>query len=124
MLAAAAPRIPPSKRAALSANKRQFAKPTYQTEEYPHRLNFYTTPPSGDIALEQFEEWAIARLKVLAELEACQFRNRTPAETEEYMKPVLDKYMRLSSNASRSSSAEEERKRDHYSHWTLNDLRA
>ncbi|KAK3675320.1 DNA primase subunit pri2 [Recurvomyces mirabilis] len=120
MLAAtSAPRIAPNKRTVLDARKRQFAKSTHGPEEYPHRLNFYVVPPSGDIALEQFEEWAIARLKVLAELESCQFRNRTPAETEEYMKPVLDKYMRLSSNASRSSDIEGERKRDHYSHWTL-----
>jgi len=114
-----APRIDAKKRAVLDARKRQFAKATWETETYPHRMNFYLTPPTGDIALEQFEEWAIARLKVLAELEACQFRNRSPAETEEYMKPVLEKYMRLSSNASRSSEVEAERKRDHYSHWTL-----
>ncbi|TKA69804.1 hypothetical protein B0A55_06460 [Friedmanniomyces simplex] len=114
-----APRIDGKKRAVLDARKRQFAKATWEAEAYPHRLNFYLTPPTGDIALEQFEEWAIARLKVLAELEACQFRNRSPAETEEYMKPVLEKYMRLSSNASRSSEVDAERKRDHYSHWTL-----
>ncbi|KAK0827115.1 DNA primase subunit pri2 [Friedmanniomyces endolithicus] len=114
-----APRIDAKKRAVLDARKRQFAKATWETETYPHRMNFYLTPPTGDIALEQFEEWAIARLKVLAELEACQFRNRSPAETEEYMKPVLEKYMRLSSNASRSSEVDAERKRDHYSHWTL-----
>lgn len=26
-------------------------------------MNFYNLPPTGDIALEQFEEWGIARLK-------------------------------------------------------------
>ncbi|KAK3112669.1 DNA primase subunit pri2 [Teratosphaeriaceae sp. CCFEE 6253] len=120
MLAAtSAPRIDAKKRAVLDPRKRQFAKATWSPETYPHRLNFYLTPPTGDVALEQFEEWAIARLKVLAELEACQMRNRSPQETEEYMKPVLEKYMRLSSNGSRSGEAEVERKRDHYSHWTL-----
>jgi len=121
MLAAtsAPPRIDAKKRAVLDPRKRQFAKSTWAAEQYPHRLNFYSIPPTGDIALEQFEEWAIARLKVLAELEACQFRNRSPAETEEHMKPILDKHMRLSSNASRSGELETERKRDHYSHWTL-----
>ena len=82
-------------------------------------MNFYTIPPTGDITLEQFEEWGIARLKVLAELEACQSRNRTPAETEEYMRPVMEKHMRLSSNRSNSSERDMERKKDHYSHWTL-----
>lgn len=56
---------------------------------------------------------------VLAELEACQFRNRSPEETAEYMRPLLQKHLPLSQNSSRSSSLEEERKRDHYSHWTL-----
>ncbi|KAK5111095.1 hypothetical protein LTR62_005294 [Meristemomyces frigidus] len=114
-----APRIASNKRTVVDARRQQFAKTRHAPEEYPHRLNFYLVPPAGDIALEQFEEWAIARLKVLGELESCQFRNKTPAETDEHMKPVLDKYMRLSSNASRSGEVQDERKRDHYSHWTL-----
>lgn len=120
MLAAtSAPRIDPKKRAVLDPRKRQFAKPQWAEQTYQHRMNFYSLPPTGDITLEQFEEWGIARLKVLAELESCQFRNRTPAETEEYMRPVLEKHLRLSSNRSRSTEVEAERKRDHYSHWTL-----
>lgn len=120
MLAAtSAPRIDPKKRAVLDPRKRQFAKPQWAEQTYHHRMNFYTLPPTGDISLEQFEEWGIARLKVLAELEACQFRNRSPAETEEYMRPVLEKHLRLSSTRSRSTELEMERKRDHYSHWTL-----
>ena len=114
-----APRIDPKKRAVLDPRKKQFAKPQWAEQTYQHRMNFYTLPPTGDISLEQFEEWGIARLKVLAELEACQFRNRTPAETEEYMRPVLEKHLRLSSTRSRSTELDVERKRDHYSHWTL-----
>lgn len=120
MLAAtAAPRIDPKKRAVLDPRKRQFAKAQWVEHDYAHRMNFYTIPPTGDIALEQFEEWGIARLKVLAELEACQFRNKSPQETEEYMRPLLAKHLPLSSNSSRSSEVGLERKRDHYSHWTL-----
>lgn len=114
-----APRIDPKKRAVLDPRKKQFAKPQWAEQTYQHRMNFYTLPPTGDISLEQFEEWGIARLRVLAELEACQFRNRTPAETEEYMRPVLEKHLRLSSTRSRSTELDDERKRDHYSHWTL-----
>jgi DNA primase large subunit len=29
---------------------------------YPHRLNFYSTPPHSEITLEEFELWAIDRL--------------------------------------------------------------
>ncbi|KAI7238486.1 DNA primase large subunit [Hortaea werneckii] len=120
MLAATStPRLDPKRRNVLDSRKRQFAKPAFAEQTYPHRLNFYNVPPTGDISLEEFEEWGIARLKVLGELEACHFRNRSPAETEEYMRPVIDKHLRLSSNMSRSSDMEMERKRDHYSHWTL-----
>lgn len=119
LAASSAPRIDAKKRAVLDPRKRQFAKAQWVEHDYAHRMNFYTIPPTGDVSLEQFEEWGIARLKVLAELEACQFRNRTPAETEEHMKPILAKHMPLSSNMSRSSEIGMERKRDHYSHWTL-----
>ena len=120
MLAAStASRIDPKKRAVLDPRKQQFVKSQWATQDYGHRMNFYTIPPTDDIQLEEFEEWGIARLKVLAELEACQFRNRSPAETEEYMRPVLEKWLRLDSNRSRSTDVQMQRKKDHYSHWTL-----
>lgn len=55
---------------------------------------------------------------VLAELEACSFRNKSPAETASHMKPLLDKYMPLSS-ASGSTTLQAERQKDHYSHFIL-----
>ncbi|KAF7197071.1 putative DNA primase large subunit [Pseudocercospora fuligena] len=113
-----APRIDAKKRA-INPKKAQFQNASFAELDYAHRLNFYIIPPTGDVTLEQFEEWAIARLKVLAELESCQFRNRTPAETEEHMRPILAKHLPLQSNSSRSSELSLERKRDHYSHWTL-----
>lgn len=120
MLAAStASRIDAKKRAVLDPRKQQFVKTQWATQDYDHRMNFYTIPPTDDIQLEEFEEWGIARLKVLAELEACQFRNRSPAETEEYMRPVLEKWLRLDSNKSRSTDVQVQRKKDHYSHWTL-----
>lgn len=30
---------------------------------YPHQLSFYTTPPTSEITLDQFEQWAIDRLR-------------------------------------------------------------
>jgi len=120
MLAAStASRIDAKKRAVLDPRKQQFVKTQWTAQDYDHRMNFYTIPPTEDIALEDFEEWGIARLKVLAELEACSFRNRSPAETEEYMRPVLEKWLRLDSNRSRSGDLQIQRKKDHYSHWTL-----
>jgi len=56
---------------------------------------------------------------VLSELEACSFRNRTPEETATYMSPLLEKHLPLHSNTSRSSTLQDERKKDHYSHFIL-----
>ena len=56
---------------------------------------------------------------VLAELEACSFRNKAPAETAVHMKPLLDKYLPLSSNTSGSPTLQLERQKDHYSHFIL-----
>ncbi|TVY40492.1 putative DNA primase large subunit [Lachnellula subtilissima] len=112
-------RVDPKRRAALDHRKKQFATPAFQNVEYKHRLNFYATPPTADITLEQFEQWAIDRLRVLAELEACSFRNKSPAETATHMKPLLDKYLPLSSSTSGSTALQAERQKDHYSHFIL-----
>lgn len=59
-------RIAPKRRAVLDHRKKQFASAQYQEQTYPHRLNFYTLPPTADITLEQFEQWAIDRLRGLS----------------------------------------------------------
>ena len=56
---------------------------------------------------------------VLAELEACSFRNRSPAETASHMKPIVDKYLPLDSNSSGSTKLVSQRQKDHYSHFIL-----
>lgn len=61
---------------------------------------------------------------MLAEIEACSYRNKTPAETEAHIEPLLKKYLPLSSNTSSTSGAvsqqlKNERQKDHYSHFIL-----
>jgi DNA primase large subunit len=56
-------RVDPKRRAALNHKKSQFAIATYKAQDYPHRLNFYEVPPTAEITLEEFEQWAIDRLK-------------------------------------------------------------
>lgn len=61
---------------------------------------------------------------VLAEIEACSYRNKTPAETEAYIAPLLQKYLPLNANTSRPNGAADlalknERQKDHYSHFIL-----
>ncbi len=43
--------------------KKQFAGVPYGHEKYPHRLNIYENPPTAEIELEKFEQWAIDRLR-------------------------------------------------------------
>ncbi|KAF2132407.1 DNA primase, large subunit [Dothidotthia symphoricarpi CBS 119687] len=112
-------RVDPKRRANIDHKKKQFAKAEFQQQNYEHRLNFYVLPPTLEITLEDFETWAINRLKVLSEIEACSFRNRSPEETAEYMKGILDKHLPLRSDSSRSASLQDERKKDHYSHFIL-----
>ncbi|KAI2603662.1 DNA primase, large subunit [Hypoxylon sp. NC1633] len=112
-------RIDHKRRNVVDPRRRQFAEVTYKETQYPHRLSFYETPPTADITLEQFEQWAIDRLKVLAELEACSFRNKSLTETAAHMKPLLEKYLPLEANSSSSSKLSAERQKDHYSHFIL-----
>ncbi|CAK7207769.1 DNA primase subunit pri2 [Sporothrix eucalyptigena] len=112
-------RVEPKRRNVLDHRKKQFADPSYKEAQYSTRLNIYAEPPTADITLEQFEQWAIDRLRVLAELEACSFRNRSPAETVAYMKPMLEKYLPLDTNSSLSTQLAAQRKKDHYSHFIL-----
>lgn len=56
-------RIEYKRRAGIDFRKRQFATATYKEQEYSHRLNLYEIPPTAEITLEQFEQWAIDRLK-------------------------------------------------------------
>ncbi|PVH95865.1 DNA primase large subunit [Periconia macrospinosa] len=112
-------RVDTKRRPNIDYKKRQFAKAEFQQQSYDHRLNFYTLPPTAEITLEEFETWAISRLKVLSELEACSFRNRSPEETAEYMTSILSKHLPLHSNSSRIQSLQDERRKDHYSHFIL-----
>ncbi|KAJ6260947.1 hypothetical protein Dda_3608 [Drechslerella dactyloides] len=96
---------------------------------YPTRLNFYDKPPTQEVSLEEFEQWAIDRLRVLGEIETCLFRNNTPAEIDATLKRLLDKYLPLASNHSvpeaersnpkRFAGLTAERRKDHYSHFIL-----
>ncbi len=56
-------RIDAKRRHATDYRKKQFADPAYKAAEYGTRLNLYAAPPTADITLEQFEQWAIDRLR-------------------------------------------------------------
>lgn len=56
-------RADPKRKNAINPKKKQFAEPAFKQQEYPHRLSFYEIPPTAEITLEKFEQWAIDRLR-------------------------------------------------------------
>lgn len=71
-------RINPKRRAVLGPRHKQFATTQWQEHSYSHRLNFYSDPPTADITLEQFEQWAIDRLRGLSPLRSIPTPNPPP----------------------------------------------
>lgn len=63
-------RIDPKRRSTIDYKKKQFAVPTYKQQNYPHRLSLYEIPPTLEITLEQFEQWAIDRLRSITDARA------------------------------------------------------
>lgn len=88
---------------------------------YPSRLSFYNNPPLEEITLEEFELWAIDRLKVLIEIESCLARSKSLKEIETIVKPLLQKFLPMSPASSQGLDAKciAERKKDYYSHYIL-----
>lgn len=90
------------------------------TATYASRTSFYTVPPLEEITLEEFEQWAIDRLKVLIEIESCVARSKPFREIEATLRPLLLKYLPLSPEASlNAATILQERKKDHYLHFIL-----
>ncbi|GAA5854515.1 hypothetical protein JCM5353_000035 [Sporobolomyces roseus] len=91
-----------------------------RSTKYPHRLNFYQTPPTEEITLEEFEVWAIDRLRLLADIESAQARNRSFTEIKTIVEKRAQEYMELHSDKSgKSFDIDAERKKDQYSHFVL-----
>ncbi|GLC39296.1 hypothetical protein PLESTB_001574700 [Pleodorina starrii] len=70
-------------------------------------LSMYTSPPSENITLEEFERLALARLSVLKEMEAYKLRHSTKGEKEllDKLNQLKQKHMKGVSTASTSSAA-------------------
>ncbi|KAG0141134.1 hypothetical protein CROQUDRAFT_52178 [Cronartium quercuum f. sp. fusiforme G11] len=86
---------------------------------YPSRLNFYSQPPTEEITIEQFETWAINRLRVLAEIENSLSRNRSFDELKPILTNRCKESLPLASNTAKTVELDTQRKIDHYSHYVL-----
>lgn len=97
----------------IGATTTEEEKKLYQ-RIYENKLSFYDIPPQGEITLEEFEIWAIDRLKLLLEIESCLARNKTLKEIEGIVKPLFKKY-----NIFNNMDTFEDRKKEYYSHFIL-----
>ncbi|XP_005100037.1 DNA primase large subunit [Aplysia californica] len=93
-------------------------------EHYPHRLQLYSTPPSGTISLQEFEELAVERLKVLKAVETIGITHQkgTPKYLELLTKEISATKLKDSILQKRKLPPGEEvenRVRDHISHFIL-----
>jgi DNA primase large subunit len=71
------------------------------------------------VTIEEFETWAIDRLRVLAEIESCYARNRQYDDIKTALRPHLDNYLPLSSFTDFTKPLDEQRRKDHVSHFVL-----
>lgn len=96
---------------------------TRGARRYPFRLNFYREPPVHEVTIEQFEIWAMDRLRVLAEIESSQARNRSYVEMKDMVNAQCKRFLPLNattaSGGSGGSDLDAERMKDHVSHFVL-----
>lgn len=94
---------------------------------YPHNVMMYNLPPTQDITLQTFEEYAIERVNLLRIFEQATSKNlrvlseEWKAEIKEEMKQAgMKSYLRLLDGHSSSYALDyEARRRDHISHFIL-----
>jgi hypothetical protein len=79
----------------------------------------YTTPPTLDITLEEFETFAINRLRILSYIESLQHRSLPYTQLQTQLSAYLKQYLPLSSNTARSVDLVAERRGDEIGHWVL-----
>ncbi|CAL1538917.1 unnamed protein product [Lymnaea stagnalis] len=93
-------------------------------ERYPHRLQLYKDPPNDTISLQEFEELAVERLKVLKAIETIGITHQkgTPKYNELLEKEIAatkfkDCFLRKTLNQTEVEL--DNRRRDHMSHFIL-----
>ncbi|KAH3687523.1 hypothetical protein WICPIJ_001485 [Wickerhamomyces pijperi] len=92
---------------------------SYLDDCYHHTcLSLYQNPPIGEIGLEEFEVWAIERLKILNEIDSALKRNKPFQEIELIVLPMLNKSLPLILSKDQDKNTENRRK-DYYSHFIL-----
>jgi hypothetical protein len=79
----------------------------------------YEKPPLGDVTIEEFELFAIDRLRVLGEIESSWARNRPLEELKQVVGNQCGKYVPLGNNTASTIDLDEQRRKDHIGHFVL-----
>jgi DNA primase large subunit len=82
-------------------------------------LHSYEKPPLGEVTIEEFELFAIDRLRVLGEIESSWARNRPLDELKKVVVEQCGKYLPLNSNTAKDLDVDEQRRKDHIGHFVL-----
>ena len=89
-------------------------------KEYPDTLSFYKLPPTTEITLNEFELYAIDRLKILIEIGNLQSQGTKYTDLIKLMSERVKLLMPLhSTNTLEPELLLKERRKDHYSHFIL-----
>lgn len=90
---------------------------------YPFSLNFYTIPPPYELTLNEFETFALDRLRVLKAVETANIRSKKEEEVAKYIQAIHDEHLHLNRNVRLArvgpEKLYEERRKDHISHFIL-----
>ena len=84
-----------------------------------HSTSSYDRPPQDEVTLDEFETYAIDRLRVLAEIESCWVRNRSPEELKSVTQAQCRKYLPMDANTARGADLDAQRKKDIIGHFVL-----
>ncbi|KAG0689826.1 hypothetical protein C6P40_004395 [Pichia californica] len=89
-------------------------------KEYPDRISFYKLPPLTEVTLDQFETYAIDRLKILIEISNLQNQGTNYSDLVKLMTERIKMLIPMHPlNTVEPEILLEERRKDHYSHFIL-----
>ncbi|KAJ2997012.1 hypothetical protein HDV02_005956 [Globomyces sp. JEL0801] len=92
-------------------------------EQYPLPLNFYTISPIQQVTLQEFETFALDRLKVLLAIDSSKLRTKNDVDMGNLIEPIMIKYLDLKRNDSinliGANQLFQQRYKDHLSHFIL-----
>eukprot|EP01135_Chromosphaera_perkinsii_P005511 Nk52_evm60s352 gene=Nk52_evmTU60s352 len=97
-------------------------KSTIGSSKYPCRVQMYALPPTDEISLEEFERFALERVKGLKAVENAKLKfSKRGSEYEDAMRKLCKIHfnIRFASDDTLDDELIEERKKDHIAHYIL-----